>query len=196
MALAMVRLTPGAAWELRGRSDICRPLTDTARLLALERDLGTRVVAISEADHEDKLDDKNHIDGSFGPGLANRLEVDGVALQNTHSVKKIVIDWNRMPLEYAREAYDPAIRMIESMRKDGMLAQDCEVYLPVLRDQKPGPGIRYYASHPPFEGGWTVETIGVDENPLWQATTRLWPGYKLSHFPSLNQKTPFMRIKW
>lgn len=156
----------------------------------MERAQGRRVLAISK-DTEglgEQVDTANHCDEWFGAGLASSIRLDGVV------VGMVVMDWNRFPPEYARQSYPKALEMIRAMRARGLLApQGCVVYLPLLHDQTPGRLV--YSGSSPFPHEWTLVGVRAEDNPLWQATTEVWPAYSVrANANFLNKQTPFARM--
>lgn len=169
--------------------------TDTLRVISLETIIERRVIGVSRGtEHLSySLDLANHIDGSFGTSLANGMSVDGASLCNSRSVYAIIIDWHRFNLGYAREAYPSALDMISEMGRVGVLAPGCVVYLPILHDQTVN---RLKYGRGPYTHDWSMTAVGQDDNPLWNATTKLYPWHSNEQEGQhLNQKTPFARFE-
>jgi hypothetical protein len=191
----MVRFHRDAAWKHRKIEKTCHPLTDTLRCISLETIIKRRVIAISRGTEHlsDSLDLANHIDGSFGTSLAHDMSVDGASLCNSRSVYAIFIDWHRFNLGYARDAYPSALDMIREMGRMGVLAPGCVVYLPILHDQTVN-RLNYRSG--PYTHDWSMTAVGQEDNPLWTATTKLYPSHSIEEDGKhLNQKTPFARFE-
>ena len=101
-------------------------------------------------------------------------------------------DYVRFPPAYFRPVYSAVARkLLKRLRRSGLLAPECQVYLPYLNV--------YDGVEDVFEGimadkSLTPTLVSEKENPLYQATRTLFDEEHLHKCEGLMRDAPFLRL--
>ena len=101
-------------------------------------------------------------------------------------------DYIRFPPQYARKAYRAVAKhLLVALRRSGLLAPNCQVYLPYLKQHE---GVENVFEGLMADRSLDPVLVSEQENPLYLATRTLFDEEHLHKCEGLMPQTPFLRL--